>query len=282
MVTKTIINSALGSLELTPENGYNVQTISNIGYGTKYSISDILSKHGVKLGNALFKNKVFSIGIVIVGTSVVDLIEKRALLYKYLTVDNYSNDDKIQFEFVMANGQSLLLSGILKDLTDDLTTDQINASPINFVIETESPFRVSKQQYQIRIPIATGGGGAVPMTIPLDMSAGAANYTPISNGGNVFAYSTMRFTGLLTNPVIMDVLKSKSLALAATISGGAYYDIDTYQRTVLDNVGNNKLDKLTGEFLVINPGENRFKLSTDNAGDTGYVDVTYAYHYVSI
>ena len=282
MVTKTIINSALGSLELTPENGYNVQTISNIGYGTKYSISDILSKHGVKLGNALFKNKVFSIGIVIVGTSVVDLIEKRALLYKYLTVDNYSNDDKIQFEFVMANGQSLLLSGILKDLTDDLTTDQINASPINFVIETEYPFLVSKQQYQIRIPIATGGGGAVPMTIPLDMSAGAANYTPISNGGNVFAYSTMRFTGLLTNPVIMDVLKSKSLALAATISGGAYYDIDTYQRTVLDNVGNNKLDKLTGEFLVINPGENRFKLSTDNAGDTGYVDVTYAYHYVSI
>ena len=282
MVTKTIINSAIGSLELTPENGYNVQTISNIGYGTKYSISDILSKHGVKLGNALFKNKVFSIGIVIVGTSVVDLIEKRALLYKYLTVDNYSNDDKIQFEFVMANGQSLLLSGILKDLTDDLTTDQINASPINFVIETEYPFLVSKQQYQIRIPIATGGGGAVPMTIPLDMSAGAANYTPISNGGNVFAYSTMRFTGLLTNPVILDVLKSKSLALAATISGGAYYDIDTYQRTVLDNVGNNKLDKLTGEFLVINPGENRFKLSTDNAGDTGYVDVTYAYHYVSI
>jgi len=282
MVTKTIINSAIGSLELTPENGYNVQTISNIGYGTKYSISDILSKHGVKLGNALFKNKVFSIGLMIVGTSVVDLIEKRALLYKYLTVDNYSNDDKIQFEFVMANGQSLLLSGILKDLTDDLTTDQINASPINFVIETEYPFLVSKQQYQIRIPIATGGGGAVPMTIPLDMSAGAANYTPISNGGNVFAYPTMRFTGLLTNPVILDVLKSKSLAIAATISGGAYYDIDTYQRTVLDNVGNNKLDKLTGEFLVINPGENRFKLSTDNAGDTGYVDVTYAYHYVSI
>ncbi len=279
MVNKIIINSVF---ELSIANGYFLKAVKNIGYSTKYSISDILSKHGVKIGNSLFKNKAFSIDLTILGASPEDLLAKRAALYKYLTVDNYQENDKITFEFVLANNQSLILSGVLKDLSDDIDSEILVASPVNFVIETEYPFLTSKQQYLVSIPITKGGGGGVPMSIPFNMSIGTQFYTSLSNGGNVFAYPIYKFYGALTNPVILDTLLNKSMSLTATLNSNSIYTVDTYDRTVIDEAGNNKLDKISGDFLILRPDENRFKLSTDNVGDTGHVDVIYSYHYVSI
>lgn len=279
MVNKIIIAD---SLSLSPENGYSVQEIASIGYSTKYSISDILSKHGVKIGNALFRNKAFSVNLLVSGNSSDQLISRRKLLFQYLSVKNYSPDDKIKFEFQLSNNLNLLIYGVIKDVADNINSDLINATEINFVIETEYPFFVTKKQYQVTIPVSEGGGCAIPMAIPLDMSIGAIVGAFVSSGGNVFSHPVIKLIGPLTNPVITDTTNGRTLSLQATIASDDYYLIDTYERTVLDKNNSNRLDKMSGEFLVINPGENFFKLLTDSGFDTGFVEVIYPYSYVSL
>lgn len=279
MVKSVLIANALN---LTQENGYYIQSVQNLGYSTKYSVSDILQKHGVKIGNVLFKNKSFSITLVVLGTSFADLENKRSALFQYLSVNPYSEDDKIAFEFTLLNNQVVTLSGVIKQVNSDVSKDDMLATVVNFVVETEYPLLLSKQSYQQNIGISIGGGAAVPMEIPLDFTAGAALYTTVTNGGNVFAFPVFKIYGQLTKPVLTDVLNSVSMSLDMTIASGDWIEIDTYNRTIVDQDGNNQLDKLLDDFLRLMVGVNNFQLLSDDAGDDGYIEVTWQYHYVSI
>lgn len=270
------------NLNLTQENGYYLQEVKNLGYTTKYSFSNILQKHGAKIGNVLFKNKAFSITLLVVGSSFSDLTNKRSALFQSLTVNPYNTNDKINFEFTLMNNQVVTLSGVVKDVNSDISNENLLATSINFVIETEYPFLKSKINYQQIFNIAVGGGATIPMSIPLDFSKGETQYSTLTNGGNVFAFPIFKFYGKLTNPVLIDIDNSKSMSISETIANNNYYIIDTYERTVLDSLGNNKLNKLTGDFLFLMVGENHLKLLTDDTGDNGYIKVIWNYHYVSI
>lgn len=279
MIKSILIANALN---LKQENGYYIQGVQNLGYSTKYPISDILQKHGVKIGNVLFKNKAFSVTLQILGTSFSDLESKRSTLFQYLTVNPYAEDDKIEFEFTLLNNQVVTLSGVIKQVNSDVSKDDLLLNTVNFVVETEYPFLLSKQIYQQNIGISIGGGAAVPMEIPLDFTAGAALYTTITNAGNVFAFPVFKFYGQLTNPVLTDVLNNVSMSLDMTIASGDWIEIDTYNQTIIDQDGNNQLDKLLDDFLRLMVGVNNFQLLSDDAGDDGYIEVTWQYHYVSI
>ena len=168
-------------------------------------------------------------------------------------------------------------------LMSPANNETVGASQINFMIETEKPFFLSETIYQKTVIVTKGGGCAVPMTIPLDMSKGSTGYTNLIGGGNAFTYPVFRFVGQLTNPVLTHISSAKTMSLTATtIGAGTYIEFDTYNRTVLDNTGANKLDKMAGDFLVIQPDNNNFSLATDNAGDTGYILVTYQDAYATI
>ena len=280
MVESIIINN---SYSLSPENGFYLQGIEGLGYKTNYSVNAILSRHGARLGNSVYQHKNISIALQVVGQDVPDLIAKRSALYKYLTVDNYSENDKIKFEFVLSNNQILELYGSIKEVDNPISVGNVTSSPLRISLETEFPFLTTKQLYEIEIPIALGGGAAVPMEIPLDFSVGAATYKTVAQGGNVFSYPIIRFNGSLTNPVLTDVVNGQTLAIADTITSGHFYEIDTFERTVIDDTGTNQLDKQSGEFLVIPASdENRFSLTTDNSLEEGYVTITFPYSYVSI
>lgn len=279
MINKIIIAD---NLELTPENGYYIQEANNIGYSTKYSVSDILMKHGVKLSNVLYKNKLWSITLIVMGDTFSELASRRNTLFSVLTVDPYNKDDKINFEFVTNTGLNLILSGVVKDVNSDLKSNSLLATPINFVIETEYPFLVTSQQYQKTLNIAIGGGCAVPMEIPLDISSGAVLSTTISNGGNIFAFPIIRFYGPLDTPVINDLTNNVSLSINTTIASGDWIEIDTYNRTAIDNDGSNVLDLILGDYLILKKGDNQLQLLTNETSDDGYVIITWQYHYVSL
>lgn len=279
MVKSILINSVLN---LTQENGYYLQEVKSLGYSTKYTFSDILQKHGAKIGNVLFKNKAFSITLLVVGTSFADLVAKRSALFQYLTIKPYATDDKIDFEFTLLNDQVVTMAGVVKDVNTDFSNENLLVAPINFVIETEYPFLVSKAEYQQIINIAVGGGGEVPMTVPLDLTGGASTPTNLINGGNVFAYPVIRLYGQLTNPVVTDTVNNITMSIAGTIATADYYEIDTYERTVVDSAGANKLNELTDNFLFLMVGDNYLQLLSDDGGDDGYLEVTWKYHYVSV
>lgn len=278
MITKLKI----GNLTVENANGYYLRDIQTIGVGTKYSIAELLSRQGAVLGNSVYRNKSFSATVFVVGTSASDLLDKRNTLLSELKINNYSDDDKITFEFTLVNGVAISISGNVKDINVDLDNTMVSASAINFIVETEKPFFLSKIIYQQTIPITVGGGCEVPMTIPLDMSTGVSIGTSVTAGGNVFTFPTYRFVGGLTEPVLTHVESGETMSIDATIGSTAYFDVNTYDRTVVDNSGANKLDKLLGEFLVVNTGSNLFKLTTDNLGDTGYIIITYQYAYATI
>lgn len=279
MIKKIVISD---ELELTPPN-YMLQTIDGLGYSTKYSMNEILSRHGARLGNSVFRNKVVNIGLSVYGTTIAEHIAKRNDLYKYLTVDNYSTDDKISLEFVRSDNLSLVLSGVLRDVNNPIGVGMTVESMINFSLETEFPFLKSKQLYSVIVPVATDGGAAVPMEIPLDMTAGASSFAIVPNGGNIFSYPTIRIYGPATNPILEDVLNDREMSFQVTLGSGDWYEIDTFERTVVDQTGANKLDELIGDFLIVPAStENQFRLLTDSSLETGYAQIIYPYTYVSI
>ncbi len=280
MVKKITINDGL---ELTPENGYLLQDIPGLGFDTNYSVNTILSKHGAKLGNVTYTQKNVRIILIVNGGTPEGLIEKRNNLFKYLTVNNYSPDDKTTFKFLLLNNLEVQISGVVKKVESPINLDTIVESPISISIETEFPFLTSSKLYQILVPKAIGGGAAVPMAIPLNFANGAANsYTTVPNGGNIFSYPVIRLVGPLTNPVLLDVLNDKNISLNMTIAEDEYIEVDSFEETVLDHDSANQLDKFSGSFLTVPAREdNRFRLTSDTT-EVGYVTITYPYTYVAI
>lgn len=275
-------NIKFGNIDLTADNGYYVTALKGLGYATKYPVAKVAQFHGAKIGNAFYDNRVLEIDIKIVGTSVNDYIAKRKALFAELTINEFS-DDLNTIEITLNNGIVLTAEGVAQSLGDDIDTTSIVAGDVAFTFEMQEPFFKSKQQYQQDIPITQGGGCAIPMAIPLDMTEGSTGYTQLSQAGNIFCFPELYFYGELTNPVLTNITLNKTLSLTATIAALANYRyIDTYNRIVTDETGANKRDEVSGDFLVLASGTNEFSLSTDNAGESGYVRVIYKDFYISL
>lgn len=271
----------INDLNLTSENGYYVSAIKDLGYKTKYPSATVLAYHGVKLGDAFFQNRALAFELKVVGSSQSDLIEKRSNLYKYLTIKENAGD-LITIEIELANNLKLKTEGIIREVASDITADFIVTSDISFVIETESPFFKSSQIYEVNIKITKGGGCSVPMAIPLNMTQGSSGFKNIQMGGNIFCYPTIYFYGTLTNPILTNQTNNQQISYTGTISSGGWIKVETFDRVVVDNLGNNKRDKINGDFLILEVGDNQFKLLTDNPTESGYVKLIYQYFYISL
>ncbi len=277
MINKIVIND----LELKSENGYYIQSVKDLGYKTKYPIGKVLYTHGAKLGDVYFENKILAVELKVGGSTVNEFIDRRSALYKALTLNEFGTDI-LDFEFHLSNNIVLIAQGVIKDINSDIGVDNLTTGDITFAIEMEEPFFKTQQTYQSIFSITKGGGCAVPMAIPLDMSQGAAGYPQIFNGGNVFVFPEIYFYGTLTNPILENITSGKQIALDAEIASDEYIYVDTYNRIVKDDSNVNKRDKMTGDFLVLNVGENNFKLSSDNAAEDGYIKLIYKYYFISI
>lgn len=277
MVKKVKINN----LELTADNGYYLSAIKDLGYKTKYPSATVLAYHGVKLGDAFFQNRALAFELKIVGQNQNDLVEKRSNLYKYLRIKE-EGSDLVEIEITLSNNLALKTEGIIKEVNSDISSDVIVASDISFVFETESPFFKSSQTYEVDIPITKGGGCAVPMAIPLDMSQGSSGYKNIQSMGSIFSFPTIYFYGTLTNPSLTNLTTNQSISYTGTITSPNWVKVETFDRVVVDNLGNNKRDKISGDYLILEVGDNNFKLLTDNPIETGYVKLIYQYFYISL
>jgi len=277
MITKLIIDN----LELSPENGYFIQAIKDLGYKTKYPVASILYLHGVKIGDLFFENKAFAVELKIGALTISDLIEKRSKIYEKLTLKEYG-DDKITIEFHLGNNLILEAKGVVKDVNSDLEVDNLTTCDLSFTLELEEPFLKSKQIYEVSFGITKGGGASVPMEIPLNMTQGSSGFSIVNNGGNIFAFPEIYFYGDLTNPVLLNKTTNRSISFNQTITSGNYIYVDTYNRIVVDNLGNNKRDKMSGDFVILEKGENQFTLSSDVPTETGFVKLIYKYFYISI
>lgn len=271
----------INDLELSPDNGYFLQAIKDLGYKTKYPVGKVLYFHGVKIGDVFFENKLLAFEIIIAGNNLNQLIERRNELIKRLTIKEYEKD-LITIEITLINNTKIKAEGYLKEVNTDLSKDDFLTSSVDFILELEEPFLKSSQSYEMNFNITKGGGCEIPMAIPLDLSKGSEGFITVFNGGNIFSYPKIYFYGQLTNPVLINKTINKSISLNLTINNDDYVYIDTYNRIVIDKNNNNVRDKLNGDFLILEKGENQFVLLSDNSLETGYVKLNYNYFYISI
>jgi hypothetical protein len=279
MVKSIIIDD---KVTLSPENGYLLQDITGLGFNVKYSVNELLSRHGAKMGNASFSGKKIKVVLMINGKSVEDLVTKRRNLQKNLNPNPYADNDTHTFKLVLIDDSVVYITGVVKGHLTPLSSSDVLAPIVSFDIETDYPLYRSVQQYVVDFAITKGGGMAIPAAIPANLSVGSVVGTSVTNGGTVFAYPVIRFYDTLTNPVLEDKDNGKQLTLTATIATGGWIEVDTYNETVKDHLGNNKLDVMSGDFLVIKEGENLFSLGSDVSGETGRVKIVYNYTYASI
>lgn len=277
MITKIVLED----LTLSPETGYNLQRLSDLGFKTKYAVAKVMQTHGAKIGDVYYENRIIAFEFKVAGSTIEEFIARRDALYAQLKIKQFEPDE-LNVDFYLTNGRIVSIAGVVQTVSAPLTPDNITAGTIMFTLECETPFFMSQQKYQVDIPITKGGGTPIPTPVPVNMSAGSGGSALVANGGTTFAFPMIYFYGGLTNPVLRNITLDKELALTATISGGNYYQIDTYDHIVTDQAGANKRDKMTGDFLIIGVGENQFTLATDSGGDDGFVRLIYQYPYISL
>lgn len=102
--------------------------------------------------------------------------------------------------------------------------------------------------------VLSGGGSAsfaVPTSVPTAVGRSTfADNMIISYGGTAPAYPRLRLVGPLTNAIVQHTATGHKLDFTGTtITAGTYYEIDCAYglKTVVDNTGTNRIDKLTAD-----------------------------------
>lgn len=84
----------------------------------------------------------------------------------------------------------------------------------------------------------------------------------VTNSGDFPASPTIRITGGVTDPQISNTSNSQVLKLTTTVQPGEFIDIDTLNRTVVDNTGANRFAAVTADsdWIQIDPGNNQLTI----------------------
>lgn len=280
MISKITLTKGTKSVALAPENGYYIQSFDEIGYNTKYPTSELIQNHGLFIGKAYYKNKVLGISIQVGGASYEQLFERRKALYEVLQVGGDTDTTKVIATLV--SGIEIDITGVVKSLSNNLSTSNLLSTPVAFTIETDKWYFTGSQEYEVRFGITQGGGFAIPFSIPLNMSAGAGNYTEITNGGSIYAFPEITLHGPLTNPIIRNRSNSLELSIEDTLLAGEWIKIFTETRIVYDNNNVNFRSKMSGDFIRLDVGANQLELSSDNSAEAGYCLFNFKYPYISL
>ena len=119
-----------------------------------------------------------------------------------------------------------------------------------------------------------------------DTNIGSSQIFPI--GGNWQTYPVIRINGPITNPTITNTTTGEVIAITATISAGAYYDIDLSYgaKTVVDNTGTNRISTVSAASDLatwhFEPGNNTIAVTGSSTSSSSDIDFTYYNRYTGI
>lgn len=259
----------LDTTELTAPNRF-VQSIRNGGFP---DIDQSAVKKGGFTGRTITPSKFISykfvIEWVVVGTSFADLANQREEFIKLLGEVISAGGKTLKIN--RSNGVNLQVG--IKGI--DVFSDVSTADPLNTRVLTEMqaeyPFLRSQTEVSEDVFIFSGGGAALPMIIPLDMSVGGINEVTIVQNGNFEAYPVFIFSGPLTNPTITNLTTGKTLNINTSLaSAGDSLEVDVFLRTAkLLPSGTNVRQFVTGDFWVLAVGNNVIHLGSGSFNVVG-------------
>lgn len=272
IITKVQINS----LELTPTNGYYIQSVNDLGFTAKYGKADTITRDGQTLGTPFYTGKKLAIRLVCGNKNLTSHLWARDALIQEL-----GQKQGILY-LTRGNGVVLSIEGIFSTLDNDIDVDALEYSELSFTIETETPYLTGSFINQ-QLGLAKGGGAASPLTVPVNLTNGATLSFDVVNSGNTFVYPVIELVGNLTTVIVISNLTTNQImSFAQTISSPRIVTIDTKYQTAIDDLGNNKRSLLTGKMIQLKAGTNKLKLETGNTGDVGFAQIKYNHAYLSL
>jgi len=242
---------------------------------TIYTRSKRGGKNGSKLVTPTFDSYQFVVDFIIVGTSYSDLaLQRDIFLGIWGNIHSLGTQTLI---ITRSDGTSRQIDVKAIEVTGDITTDDGTSSIIEITLECEYPFLQGDQLISQQVEIFNGGGWALPIGIPFDMSANHSTVLTIANHGNFPAYPIFTFIGVLTNPAIKNNTTNKTLSVAQTLADSAHsVIIDTYLGTVLlEPSGNIGRQYISGDFWTVPTGQSTVTLENDNTTDGGKCIITF-------
>jgi hypothetical protein len=269
-----ITNLYLNNTELTGTKRV-CTSISSAFPILNYTSNDKGSAYGSKVSLGKPRGFKFSVEFVIVGTDFSDLATEKEIFLKMLG------------DIVVAEGAILkIVKSNLKELqvvvkgvnvTGSITAQDGNSCVLLIEFQTENPFFTSTIEKSNEVFIFSGGGMEVPMSVPMDLSAGGLDsLTTIQVGGTFKSFPILRFYGELITPSFYNQTTDELLNLNLTLDDSTeWVEIDTYLKTAVDQSGNNVRANISGTFPSLIVGNNVLVLSSASYNETGKVIVSY-------
>lgn len=238
--------------------------------------------HGSKIYPGKFTSQQIVSEWMVYGNSFSDLADQREAFR--MAVSRLLARGEETLRITKSNGVVLTIPIKAAKLVGDIKSEDGNAGKFLVTFLAEYPFFRSLTQKSENMAIFSGGGMAIPMGIPMDMSAGGSGEFEVTNAGEYDAFPIFTFQGVLDNPTITNVTTGQQLSVAYELATeDDSIVVDTYERSaILYPAGNNARQYVSGDFLTIVPGVNALRLTAGSYNEQGIVTVAFYDTYLGV
>lgn len=238
--------------------------------------------HGAKIYPGKFQSMRINTEWNVVGTSFSDFATQRENFRKTISTILATGAKTLSIQ--KSNGTTLTASIKAAKLSADIKSEDGVGGTFLVEFDAEYPFLLGSVLHSQDVSIYSGGGMAIPMPIPLDLSNGASNLATITAAGEFTAYPTITFKGPLINPTLTNLTTGEQLSIAYTLDTVTdQIQIDTYNRTAtLLPSGSNARAYISGDFLTLQPGDNSLVLGAGTYNASAKATVEFYDHYLGV
>lgn len=239
---------------------------------------------GQMLSRPLYRGMTINMQWFVKGNGLSDFITQRDRLVGYFQNSNQDEDYLKTLGFELSNGVIKNIDVLFTSVQGDLTASDIAHSVFTVSAVSEAEFLTSNTLKTANLILLSGGGMAIPMAIPMDMSSYPTGEPAIlTNAGNAIAYPTIKIYGAFSSDFnLVNDSTGKTLTFGDALEADHYIEIDFYNRTAIKDGTSSVLGDLTGDWWTLKTGTNQVRITSSNAGDTGYAVVEYRDSYRNI
>jgi len=264
----------------TVASGYLFDAFNGFGSADiKVSVKERGAYHGADLGNFSYGKRGFSLEGRIVGDTLADYSSKRRALQK--AFDIFDGLDTVTI--VTKDSLTLEIEAIASG-NIDTPYKAGNAIMSEFRIELVAPYPFIEGAVENTEEVLahSGGGAEIPAEMPMEIGEGGIGDTTVTNDGNGKAYPVIKIYGAIENPSITNTTRGEGLSITYTLTTSTdYIEIDTYAKTVLLNGVTNIKQYVTGDFWVLDSGDNVIRL-TGSSSSGAIAQIIYKDSYLGI
>jgi hypothetical protein len=228
---------------------------------------------GQILSHPLYRGFTINLNFTVIGITTNDFITQRERFISYFQ-NNPTEMKTLGFE--LANGVTKQIDCYFSGVSGDLEPDNILHSIFTVTAVSEKEFFESGISLDNTMVLFTLGGGAIPMGIPMGMAtAPTGEISLLTNAGNAPTFPSFRvYAPFTTSFTLSNDTTDSDLSYTGALTSSDYVDLDFYNHTAIKNGTTNVLDKISGVWWTLDPGDNSVKVTGDS-DDTGYAVITY-------